>query len=250
MNFISDPRQAYFKNKLTALMMNGNVVKTLTKAPTMTKKEQPLEVVAQVGSAAIPSPLQNNQTQMQPAVQTRVKHSNSFMMFQKKKEMEMRLAYEAQQNKRESLGRMFHQHSTKLQKFNTRISKLMTDHEQKLRERINLRKLKTATFRSRRADIKDKISKQNDFQENGEETEGRNPIDKKQNKRWRSLEQKVTHDLSLEVQKNKRVRKWTQDWTSQYNKSRTNTVCWKQTLAPIDKQAALMPIIRQAEGVK
>jgi hypothetical protein len=38
-------------------MMKGNVVKTLSKTPTMAKKEQPLEVVAQVGQVTLPTQL-------------------------------------------------------------------------------------------------------------------------------------------------------------------------------------------------
>ena len=41
MNSIGDIRESYFKNKVTDLMMKGNVVKTLNKPP-MAKKEKPL----------------------------------------------------------------------------------------------------------------------------------------------------------------------------------------------------------------
>lgn len=47
MNSLLDVRQSYFKNKLTSLMMKGNVVKSLSKPPPMTKKEKPLEVIAE-----------------------------------------------------------------------------------------------------------------------------------------------------------------------------------------------------------
>lgn len=45
MNSRMDIRQSYFKNKVTTLMMKGNVVKTLNKPP-MAKKEKHLEVHA------------------------------------------------------------------------------------------------------------------------------------------------------------------------------------------------------------
>lgn len=40
-----DVRESYFKNKVTSLMMKGNVVKTLNKPP-MAKKDKHLEVAA------------------------------------------------------------------------------------------------------------------------------------------------------------------------------------------------------------
>lgn len=45
MNSMMDIRESYFKNKVTSLMMKGNVVKTLNKPP-MAKKEKPLEIAA------------------------------------------------------------------------------------------------------------------------------------------------------------------------------------------------------------
>lgn len=45
MNSLMDIRESYFKNKVTSLMMKGNVVKTLNKPP-MAKKEKPLEISA------------------------------------------------------------------------------------------------------------------------------------------------------------------------------------------------------------
>jgi hypothetical protein len=42
-----DIREGYFRNKVTSLMMKGNVVKTLNKPP-MAKKEKALEVSAKV----------------------------------------------------------------------------------------------------------------------------------------------------------------------------------------------------------
>ncbi len=47
MNSLMDIREAYFRNKVTSLMMKTNVVKTLNKPP-MAKKEKPLEVSAKV----------------------------------------------------------------------------------------------------------------------------------------------------------------------------------------------------------
>lgn len=45
MNSLMDVRESYFKNKVTSLMMKGNVVKTLNKPP-MAKKDKHLEVAA------------------------------------------------------------------------------------------------------------------------------------------------------------------------------------------------------------
>lgn len=45
MNSYSDIRESYFKNRVTSLMMKGNVVKSLNKPP-MAKKAKHMEVIA------------------------------------------------------------------------------------------------------------------------------------------------------------------------------------------------------------
>lgn len=111
MNFLLDARESYFKNKLTALMMKANVVKSLTKPP-MTKKEKPLEVVAE-GEKRVLGKTDKIEKEIH-TTSTRVRHSTSLILFQKKREMEMRLAYEAAENKREDLGLLYNEHSVKL----------------------------------------------------------------------------------------------------------------------------------------
>lgn len=60
MNSISDERESYFKNKVTALMTKGVVIKSLKQNP-MKKKNKPEEVIL---------PSNNNQNQ-----QDKQKHS-------------------------------------------------------------------------------------------------------------------------------------------------------------------------------
>jgi hypothetical protein len=93
MNYLLDARESYFKNKLTALMMKANVVNSLTKPPPMTKKEKPLEVVAHKEKGVI-GKVEKLEKEI-PVISTRVRQSTSLILSQKKREMEMRLAYEA-----------------------------------------------------------------------------------------------------------------------------------------------------------
>lgn len=51
MNSCADIRECYFKNKVTSLMMRGNVVKSLNHAPPMAKKGQPMEAAAKKKSS-------------------------------------------------------------------------------------------------------------------------------------------------------------------------------------------------------
>jgi hypothetical protein len=50
---------------------------------------------------------------------------------------------------------MYNQLISKEEKFNSKVNNLMNDHEERLKERINRRKLKTATYRSRPEDTND-----------------------------------------------------------------------------------------------
>jgi hypothetical protein len=76
----------------------------------------------------------------------------------------MRLAYEAQESTRENLSKMVNQHQQKEEIFNDKVKGIMNDHEERLKERINRRKLKTATYRSRPEDTNDTASKQMDIE--------------------------------------------------------------------------------------
>ena len=141
---------------------------------------------------------------------------------------------------------MYNEHSIKLQKYHNKVNHLMNGHEERLRERINRRKLKTATFRSRQQDLKDKNSKQTDFEENGEEAElfrmqHRNKINKRINKRFQSLQSRVVHDLTFGVEKTRRVRKFTYDWTPR---------CYKSKLNPIDSRQHPLFLKKQISKVK
>ena len=46
MNSCADIRECYFKEKVTSLMLKGNVVKSLTHVPPMAKKTQPMEAAS------------------------------------------------------------------------------------------------------------------------------------------------------------------------------------------------------------
>ena len=67
----------------------------------------------------------------------------------------MRLAYEADASSRENLNKIYDQHVKKQEKYNSKVKGLITDHEERLKERIMKRKLRTATYRSRPEDTSD-----------------------------------------------------------------------------------------------
>lgn len=90
MNSVIDFRESYFKNKVTSLMTKNTVVKTLSKPP-MAKKEKPLEAVARVEQATT-----KEEVKIQASTKKETVVSN-FVLQEKKREIEMRLAYEAQE---------------------------------------------------------------------------------------------------------------------------------------------------------
>lgn len=67
----------------------------------------------------------------------------------------MRLAYEADTSSRENLAELYQKHLKKEESFNNKVKNILTQHEEKLQERINRRKLKTSTCRSRPEDTSD-----------------------------------------------------------------------------------------------
>jgi hypothetical protein len=50
---------------------------------------------------------------------------------------------------------MYNQQVKKEENYNSRVKNLLNDHEEKLKERIRTRKLRTATYRSRPEDTSD-----------------------------------------------------------------------------------------------
>ena len=112
MNSLMDVRESYFKNKVTSLMMKSTVVKTLNKPP-MSKKEKALEVPANDPSK--PSAKQNGpgsrkKSQKESNPDPNV---NPLVLNEKRKEMEMRLAYEADTTSRENINKLYDQHIKK-----------------------------------------------------------------------------------------------------------------------------------------
>lgn len=90
MNSVLDFRESYFKNKVTSLMTKNTVVKSLSKPP-MAKKEKPLQTNARVEQVTTKQEGKNQaSTKKEPVV-------SSLVLQEKKKEIEMRLAYEAQE---------------------------------------------------------------------------------------------------------------------------------------------------------
>jgi argininosuccinate lyase len=76
----------------------------------------------------------------------------------------MRLAYEAHESTRENLSKLVSQHQKKEEIFHDKVKDIMNDHEERLKERIHRRKLKTATYRSRPEDTNDTSTKQMDIE--------------------------------------------------------------------------------------
>ena len=90
MNSVLDFRESYFKNKVTSLMTKNTVVKTLSKPP-MAKKEKPLQANARVEQTNIKEEVKIQTSTKKEAV------VSSLVLQEKKREIEMRLAYEAQE---------------------------------------------------------------------------------------------------------------------------------------------------------
>lgn len=63
--------------------------------------------------------------------------------------MEMRLAYSAQENNQDRLKKLMAEHNQKESFIAKKIDRIVDSHEEKLRKRINDRKMKTLTCKSK-----------------------------------------------------------------------------------------------------
>lgn len=98
-------------------MTKNAVVKTLSKPP-MAKKEKPLEMMANKDGKKeikiIEKTKIKESAEVKPVqAKIEVKPVNTFALQEKKKEIEMRLAYEAQESTRENLNKLVNQHQKK-----------------------------------------------------------------------------------------------------------------------------------------
>ena len=132
MNSLMDIRQAYFKNKVQSLMMKNSVVKTLNRPP-MAKKEKPLELLAKIQSKKSSKAKQEIASQKKvetvPAVVLQNPVVNTFALQQKKREIEMRLAYQAHESSRENLNNIYKQHVHKEENFTNKVKTILNEHE-------------------------------------------------------------------------------------------------------------------------
>jgi hypothetical protein len=139
-------------------MMKSTVVRTLNKPP-MAKKEKHLEVTAKEEAKVDIKQNGDSKTSKKKEKTGTVTFSdqqvNPLALKEKRKEIEMRLAYEADASSRENLNKIYNQHVKKEENFNNKVKGLLSDHEAKLKERIQRRKMKTSTYRSRPEDTSD-----------------------------------------------------------------------------------------------
>ena len=126
MNSQMDIRESYFKNKVTSLMMKSTVVKTLNKPP-MAKKEKPLETSAKVPTKPQSKPNGTANGKKKEKIEPQ-QSMNPLALREKRKEMEMRLAYEADTTSRDNLNKIYDQHIKKQEKFQNKVKGLITDH--------------------------------------------------------------------------------------------------------------------------
>ena len=133
-----------------------------------------------------------------------VQQVNTLALHQKRKEIEMRLAYEADTSSREHLANMYNQHKKKEVQFKNKVENILSDHEEKLKERINRRKLKTATYRSRPQDTSDTFPIEENSSPKRADEEPYSPRQKvvdfesgRKPQKHRSMEPKSVHDLKL-----------------------------------------------------
>ena len=111
MNSQMDYRESYFKNKVTSLMMKSTVVKTLNKPP-MAKKGKPLETSAKVPIKPQSKPIGSANGKKKEKIEPQ-ESLNPLALREKRKEMEMRLAYEADTTSRDNLNKIYDQHIKK-----------------------------------------------------------------------------------------------------------------------------------------
>lgn len=115
---------------------------------------------------------------------------------------------------------MYNQHIRKEENFNNKVKGYLNDHQQRLKERITRRKLKTATYRSRPEDTSDTfpidqnghIKKENEDGFTVPIGGGKNKQNINRIKRCLSLNNKIDHDLTL-VDSPKKSRKNTFDYS-------------------------------------